>query len=52
MKHEETGVIDVFAIELEARKLRADHTAAMLASARAWIAAKFAFPAGVASKTA
>ncbi|SFR44090.1 RSP_7527 family protein [Litoreibacter janthinus] len=44
--------IDLEAIELEARKMRADYTAAMIASARAWIVSKFTTPVLAGSKTA
>jgi hypothetical protein len=52
MKTENSDIINVDAIEREARKLRADYTAKMVASARAWVAAKFSAPALAGSKTA
>jgi len=52
MKTENSDIINVDAIEREARKLRADYTARMVASARAWVAAKFSAPALAGSKAA
>ncbi|RLJ59015.1 hypothetical protein BCF46_1157 [Litoreibacter meonggei] len=52
MKFENSENIDVEAIEREARKLRAEYTAKMIASARAWVVAKFSAPTLAGSKTA
>jgi aryl-alcohol dehydrogenase-like predicted oxidoreductase len=52
MTHEDTRALNVEAIEREARKLRAEHTAKMIASARTWIVAKFSGHAIAGAKTA
>ncbi len=52
MKNENTAIININAIELEARKLRADYTAQLVASACAWVVSKFSAPTLVGSKTA
>ena len=52
MKIENSQIIDVEAIDREARKLRANYIAELVASARAWVAAKFSAPALAGSKTA
>jgi hypothetical protein len=52
MKIENTGMINIEAVEREARKLRADYTAKLIASARAWVVAKFTAPTMAGTKTA
>ncbi|WP_298261592.1 RSP_7527 family protein [uncultured Litoreibacter sp.] len=44
MKIEETTAIDLVAIDLEARRLRAQYVAAFFASARTWVASKLSTP--------
>ncbi|WP_281858017.1 RSP_7527 family protein [Litoreibacter halocynthiae] len=52
MTHLNDAPIDMHAIELEARKMRAEYTAQLMASARAWIASKFSTSVPATAKTA
>ncbi|SDX38718.1 RSP_7527 family protein [Litoreibacter albidus] len=52
MNFDDTKSINIEAIELEARKMRAEYTAQLLSSAGAWIASKFTVSGWVGSKTA
>lgn len=52
MKTENIGTINIEAIEREARQLRADYTAKLIASARAWVVSKFTAPTMAGTKTA
>ena len=52
MKFEYSDAINVEAIEREARKMRAEYTAKLFTSARAWVVAKFSASNLAGSKTA
>ena len=52
MKFENSEIINVETIEREARKLRAEYTAKLFSSARAWVVTKFSAPTLASSKAA